>query len=191
MKACHSLWRSRPTTVFPRERMSLVSLLFSIATVAERHGAECWPRTRPLVNPAGEKRAREAVETAVPQLFDRWVTECVAVRLSLAAIAAAFPSAGASQDLLPDLRTLAGKYPGRTLPGDYVRLAGIITVGRCENVFAAVEALTTRDWTPTARSAPIMGRAIHLLDQMLGRIRATTKTQNPCQLPEPRQLPDP
>ncbi|MDH6544862.1 hypothetical protein [Streptomyces sp. SPB4] len=163
----------------PRERMSLVSLLFSIATVTERHEAECWPRTHPHADPAGEERSRASVQVALPQLLARWETECVTVRLALAAVAAAFPSAGASQDLLTGLRALAGQYPGWTLPGDYVRLAGTITVGNRENVLTAVEALTSQNWRPTARSAPLTGRALHLLDQMLGQLRATGKTQDP------------
>ncbi|MFD9081710.1 hypothetical protein [Streptomyces erythrochromogenes] len=163
----------------PRERMSLVSLLFSIATVTERHEAECWPQRHPHANPAGEERSRASVEAVLPQLLERWETECVTVRLALAAIAAAFPSAGASEDLLPRLRTMAGQYPGWTLPGDYVRLAGTIAVGRRENLLTAVESLTRQNWSPTARSAPLTGRALHLLDQMLSQLRATAKTQDP------------
>ncbi|THA80272.1 hypothetical protein [Streptomyces sp. A0592] len=163
----------------PRERMSLVSLLFSIATVTERHEAECWPQAHPHADPAGEERARVAVEAALPQLLNRWETECVTVCLALTALAAAFPSAGTSQDLLPSLRTLAGQYPGWTLPGDYVRLAGTITVGKRENLLTAVEALTSQNWIPTVRSARLTGRALHLLDQMLSQIRATAKTQDP------------
>ncbi|MFF4323234.1 hypothetical protein [Streptomyces sp. NPDC001568] len=98
--------------------------------------------------------------------------------MALAAIAAALPSADASQDLLPELRTPAGEFPGWTLPGDYVRLAGTITVGNRQSVLTAVEALARLNWRPTARSAPLVGRALHLLDQMLGRLRATTKTQD-------------
>ncbi|MFD7557419.1 hypothetical protein ACFV9E_23130 [Streptomyces sp. NPDC059835] len=163
----------------PHERMSLVSLLFSIATVTDRHEAECWPQRHPQANPAAEERSRVFVEAALPQLLARWETECVTVRLALAAIAAAFPAAGASQHLLPSLRTLAGQYPGWTLPGDYVRLAGTITVGKRENILAAVEALTSQKWSPTVRSATLTGRALHLLDQMLSQLRATAKTQAP------------
>ncbi len=163
----------------PLERMSLMSLLFSIATVSERHEAACWPQAHPQADPAGEERARASVEAVLPQLLARWETEGVTVRIALAAIAAAFPSADASQGLLPGLRGLAGRYPGRGLPGDYVRLAGTLAVGRRENVLAAVEALTSRNWSPTARSAPLTGRALHLLDQMLSRLRATAKAQDP------------
>ncbi|MFD7838296.1 hypothetical protein [Streptomyces sp. NPDC059761] len=162
----------------PHERTSLVSLLFSIATVTDRHEAECWPQTHPPANPAGEERSRASVEAALPQLLARWETECVTVRLALAAIAAAFPTAGASQDLLPGLRMLARQHPGWTLPGDYVRLAGTITVSKRENILTAVEALTSQNWSPTARSAPLTGRALHLLDQMLSQLRATAKTQD-------------
>ncbi|WP_405566700.1 hypothetical protein OG317_00370 [Streptomyces sp. NBC_01167] len=163
----------------PLERMSLVSLLFSIATVTDRHEAECWPQTHPHANPAGEERSRASVEAVLPQLLARWETEYVTVRLALAGIAAAFPSTGASQDLLPSLRTLAGQNPGWALPGDYVRLAGTITVGKRVNILTAVEALTSQHWSPTARSAPLTGRALHLLDQMLSQLRATAKTQDP------------
>ncbi len=128
---------------------------------------------------AGEQRSRASVEAVLPQLLARWETECVTVRIALAAIAAAFPSADASQDLLPGLRMLAGRYPGRTLPGDYVRLAGTIAVGKRGCVLTAVEALTGQNWSPTVRSAPLTGRALHLLDQMLSRLRASAKAEGP------------
>ncbi|GAA0272442.1 hypothetical protein GCM10010302_07550 [Streptomyces polychromogenes] len=157
----------------PRERMSLVSFLFSIATVTDRQEAACWPETPPHADPRAEARARAAVEAALPQLLARWETEHAGVRMALAALAAAFPSAVPSQDLLPGLRTLARTYPGWTLPGDYVRLAGTITVGDRTNVLTAVEALTSQYWSPTHRPAPLTGRALHLLDQMLRRLWAT------------------
>lgn len=50
----------------PLERMSLVSLLFSIATVTDRHEAECWPQTHPHANPAGEEHSRASVEASWP-----------------------------------------------------------------------------------------------------------------------------
>ncbi|MFG2668532.1 hypothetical protein ACGFY6_30385 [Streptomyces sp. NPDC048387] len=154
----------------PRERMSLVSLLFAIGTVTDRQEAGCWPETPPHAHPRGEERARAAVEAALPRLLARWETEHVGVRMALASLAAAFPSAGPSQELLPGLRTLAARYRGRTVPGDYVRLAGTITVGDRKNVLTAVEALTTRYWSPTHRPAPLTGRALHLLEQMLRRL---------------------
>ncbi|MFI8339204.1 hypothetical protein ACIF8W_03870 [Streptomyces sp. NPDC085639] len=74
----------------PLERMSLVSSLFSIATVSERHAAACRPQAHPRANPAGEERARASVDAVLPQLLARWETECVTVRIALAAMAVAF-----------------------------------------------------------------------------------------------------
>ncbi|MFD9160897.1 hypothetical protein ACFVZ8_02630 [Streptomyces sp. NPDC059558] len=71
--------------------------------MSERHEAACRPQAHPRANPAGEERARASVEAALPQLLARWETECATVRIVLAAIAAAFPSADASQGLLPGL----------------------------------------------------------------------------------------
>ncbi|MBT2540568.1 hypothetical protein J7E99_07610 [Streptomyces sp. ISL-44] len=48
----------------PLERMSLVSLLFSIATVTDRHEAQCWPQTHPHANPAGEEHSRASDEAS-------------------------------------------------------------------------------------------------------------------------------
>ncbi|MFJ1567488.1 hypothetical protein [Streptomyces erythrochromogenes] len=50
-------------------------------------------------------------------------------------------------------------------------------VGKRENVLGAVEALTSAYGSPTARSAPLTGRSLHLLDQMPSRIRASTRTR--------------
>ncbi|MFI8448751.1 hypothetical protein [Streptomyces erythrochromogenes] len=161
------------------QRMSLVSLLFSIATVADRHEAGCRPRPRSCPAPAAESRARASVQEVVPRLLERWEAESAGVRLALTAIAAAFPATEAARALLPGLRALALRYPGRTLPGDYVRLAGTMIVGERENVLGAVEALTSAHWSPTARSAPLTGRSLHLLDQMLNSIRASTRTRRP------------
>ncbi|MFJ8162144.1 hypothetical protein ACIRBY_14595 [Streptomyces sp. NPDC096136] len=158
----------------PYERMSLVGLLFRIATVAGRDEAECWPQPRSCGNPAAEARARAAVREAVPRLLARWEAEPVIVRMPLTAIAAAFPTTEAAQALLPELRTLAGRYRGRTLPGDYVRLAGTV-IGRRENLLTAVEVLTSQYWSPTVRSAPLPGRAMHLLRQMLDRLLSTAR----------------
>ncbi|MEW1639074.1 hypothetical protein AB0469_34085 [Streptomyces sp. NPDC093801] len=158
----------------PSMRMSLVHLLFRIATVTGHDEAESWPQPRSCGNPAAEARARAAVREAVPRLLARWEAEPVIVRMPLTALAAAFPTTEAAQALLPQLRTLAGRYRGRTLPGDYVRLAGTI-VGRRENLLTAVELLTSQDWSPTVRSAPLPGRAVHLLRQMLERLLATAR----------------
>ncbi|MFD5618669.1 hypothetical protein [Streptomyces yangpuensis] len=157
------------------ERMSMVSLLFAIATVADRHEADCRPRARSHAAPAAEARARASVQEVVPRLLERWDAECVGVRMALTAIAAAFPTTAAARALLPRLRASAARYPGWTLPGDFVRLAGVMTVGRREHVLAAVEALTRDYWNPTARAAPVTGRSLHLLDQMLSRIRADAR----------------
>ncbi|MFI1652919.1 hypothetical protein ACH4XT_39150 [Streptomyces avidinii] len=56
------------------ERMSLVSSLFSVVTVTDRHEAECWPQVHPHANPAGEERSRASDEAALPQLLERWET---------------------------------------------------------------------------------------------------------------------
>lgn len=68
---------------------------------------------------------------------------------------------------MPRLRTLAGQYPGWTLSGDYVRLAGTMTVGKRENVLTAVEALTSQNWSPTIAGSGSSYTPPELLDKRL------------------------
>ncbi|MGW8767761.1 helix-turn-helix domain-containing protein [Streptomyces sp. NPDC055815] len=75
-----------------QHRFQAVGLLFSAATVAERHLTETWPATSEHADPDSEARARSAVQARVPDLLARWSAECPAVRLALAGLAVVFPT---------------------------------------------------------------------------------------------------
>jgi hypothetical protein len=165
----------------PRDRMQLVRLLFRIATVSERHTADCWPGTHPNADAAGEARARAAVEEHAPTLLARWDTECLAVRLALAAVATVFPAPRTAAALIPRLRRLAERNPTDTPTGDYVRFAVVLATSDEPQILAAVESFTdyTSYWQSTARPVPTRARAFHLLDQMLSRVRLVMHAGKP------------
>ncbi|MGW7312288.1 hypothetical protein [Streptomyces sp. NPDC054865] len=71
----------------PQQRFEAIGLLFSAATVTDRHLANCWPDSPRHADPESENRAREAVRSCTPHLLGRWAAECPAVRLALAGLA--------------------------------------------------------------------------------------------------------
>ncbi|MFB7956274.1 hypothetical protein [Streptomyces sp. NPDC056045] len=153
-----------------RQRFQAVDLLFSAATVAERHLAETWPATPQHADPDSEARARSAVQAHVPHLLGRWPAECPAVRLALAGLAVVFPTGRTLPALTPRLRTFTHQHPQGTDIGDYVRFVLVLAAQDGDRILAATENLTDAHWTGTARGVPIRARALHVLGQMLTKV---------------------
>ncbi|MFI1439065.1 hypothetical protein [Streptomyces fructofermentans] len=151
----------------PRQRFQVVGLLFAVATVTERHRAQCWPDTPPHADPDSEYRAGEAVRCRTADLLARWADECPAVRLALAALAVVHPTARTLPALTPRLQGFADHHPLGTDIGDYVRF--VLVLAACDNTgtLDAVESFTQARWRGTARGAPVRARALHLLGRML------------------------
>ncbi|MFF8599951.1 hypothetical protein ACF06M_25950 [Streptomyces sp. NPDC015238] len=154
-----------------RQRFEAVDLLFSAATVAERHLAEAWPTTPPHADADSEARARRAVRAHLPRLLGRWSAECPAVRLALAGPAVVFPTERTLPALKPRLRTFEQEHPQGTDIGDYVRLLLVLAGQDEDRILAATETFTDAAWGGTARGAPTRARALHLLRQMLTSVR--------------------
>ncbi|MFF7214774.1 hypothetical protein ACFZAU_30240 [Streptomyces sp. NPDC008238] len=153
-----------------RERVGLVNVLFSAATVAERHQASCWPDTPPHADPESEARARAVVGSRAPELLARWQAECPAVRLALAALAVVFPTARTLPALTARLRPFLARHPPGTDVGDYVRFVLVLAARNADETLVAVEGYTDIYWYGTFRQAPTRARAFHLLEQMLSRV---------------------
>lgn len=154
-----------------RHRFDAMDLLFDIATVSDRHQAECWPQEPPHADPVSEDAARTAVHEHVSELLARWNHECPAVRLVLAGLAVVFPTERTLAALTPRLQSFADQYPAASDIGDYVRFVLVQAANDADATLAAVEDLTDAYWRGTARSAPPRGRALHLLQQMLAKVR--------------------
>lgn len=153
-----------------RHRFDAVDLLFDIATVSERHLAQCWPDLPPHADAASEEAARTAVHAWVPELLGRWGGECPAVRLALAGLAVVFPTERTLAALTPRLQGLIDRQAAGTDVGDYARFVLVLAAGNDEATLTAVESLTDTYWKGTARAAPLRGRALHLLRQMLAKV---------------------
>ena len=93
-----------------RHRFDAIDLLFDIATVSDRHQAECWPQQPPHADPVSEEAARSAVHKHVSELLARWGGECPAVRLALAGLAVVFPNDRTLAALTPRLRGFADQH---------------------------------------------------------------------------------
>jgi hypothetical protein len=159
-----------------RQRFDLVDLLFSAATAAERHQAASWPQTPRHADPDAESRSRAAVQAHVPELLARWSHECAAVRLALAALAVAFPTERTLPALTSRLRGFAGSFTDGTDIGDYIRFTLVLASQDPDRILHAVETLTDAYWKGTTRTAPLQGRAFHLLAQMLSRVDDNLRT---------------
>ncbi|MGW1120741.1 hypothetical protein ACWD5B_27130 [Streptomyces tanashiensis] len=155
-----------------RQRFQAVDLLFSAATVAERHLAETWPTTPQHTDPDSEAQARSAVQAHVPDLLARWSAECPAVRLALAGLAVVSPTDRTLPALTTRLRTFAPRHPQGTDIGDYVRFVLVLAAQDDSQTLAVTEKLTDAYWTGTARGVPTRARALHLLWQMLSKVGA-------------------
>lgn len=156
-----------------RHRFDAVDLLFDIATVSDRHQAECWPQQPPHADPVSEEAARSAVHKHVSELLARWGGECPAVRLVFAGLAVVFPNDRTLAALTPRLRDFADQHAAGTDIGDYVRFVLVLAADDSDATLAAVEELTDAYWRGTARTAPLRGRALHLLRQMLAKVRTS------------------
>ncbi|MFE4832320.1 hypothetical protein [Streptomyces sp. NPDC056672] len=154
----------------PQHRFETVRLLFSIATVTDRHLAERWPDLPPHADPSSEARARQAVRSSTPDLLGRWAVECGAVRLALAGLAVVFPTARTLPALTPRLRVFTDQHSRGTDIGDYVRFVLLLAARDDNRTLDAVETFTDAYWRGTARGAPTRARALHLLGQMLTRV---------------------
>ncbi|MGW5233018.1 hypothetical protein ACWEQU_12100 [Streptomyces nodosus] len=154
----------------PQQRFEAIDLLFSTATAAERHLADCWPNSPRHADPESEDRAREAVRSCTPDLLARWAAECPAVRLALAGLAVVFPTARTLPALTPRLRGFVEQHPQGTDIGDYVRFILVLAAENDDQTLATVESLTDAYWKGTSRGAPTPARAVHLLGQMLNRV---------------------
>ncbi|MFI0410866.1 hypothetical protein [Actinomadura sp. 3N508] len=161
-------WLAVDDRVPAPHRMNLVRLLFAIATVHERHAAECWPDERADADRVSEARARAAVEAVAGHALARWDGECTAVRLALAPLAAVFP-AQAGTEMLTRVRGLADLMRGTTA-GDLLEFAAEMVGGNEVAVLAAVEHHTGWDTDNAFRGSvnelPVTVCALHLLDQM-------------------------
>ncbi|GAA2047764.1 hypothetical protein GCM10009839_61290 [Catenulispora yoronensis] len=155
----------------PQHRFDAVKLLFSIATVSGRHEAQNWPDTPPHADPRSEEAARAAVQQYVPELLARWSSECPAVQLALAALAVVSPTARTSPALAARLQGFVDRHPAATGIGDFTRFVlDLATDDEC-TIGKSVETLTNAYWRGTPRSAPLRGRAFHLLEQVLVKVR--------------------
>ncbi|WP_046777044.1 hypothetical protein [Streptomyces yangpuensis] len=155
-----------------RHRFQAVGLLFSAATVAERHLAEAWPATPHHADPDSEARACDAVLSHIPDLLDRWPAECPAVRLALAGLAVVFPTDRTLPALTARLHTILNEHLQGTDIGDYVRFVLVLAACDDSQALAVTEKLTDAYWTGTARGVPTRARALHLLGQMLTKVGA-------------------
>ncbi|MFC9473095.1 hypothetical protein ACFTS5_13015 [Nocardia sp. NPDC056952] len=154
----------------PQQRFRAISLLFSIATVADRRLGDCWPDTPRYADPGNEDRAREAVRSCTPDLLARWAPECPAVRLALAGLAVVFPTVSTLPALTPRLQGFVEQHPLGTDIGDYVRFILVFAAGNDDQTLATVESFTTAYWKSTSPGAPTPARTLHLLGQMLNRV---------------------
>ncbi|WUH98008.1 hypothetical protein OHR68_31565 [Spirillospora sp. NBC_00431] len=161
-------WLAVDDRVPAPHRMSLVRFLSSIATVHERHAAECWPDEHPNANLVSEARARAAVEAVTEHVLARWDEECTAVRLALAQLAAVF-SGQVGTAVLARVRGLADLMRG-TAAGELLEFAAEVIDGDGAAVLVAIEHHTSwdtdNDFRGSARELPVNVRALHLLDQM-------------------------
>ncbi|NUP49763.1 MAG: hypothetical protein HOW97_21000 [Catenulispora sp.] len=82
-----------------------------------------------------------------------------------------FPTERTLAALTPRLQSFADQYPAASDIGDYVRFVLVLAANDADATLAAVEDLTDAYWRGTARSAPPRGRALHLLQQMLAKVR--------------------
>jgi hypothetical protein len=161
-------WLAADDRVPAPHRMGLVDFLFAIATVGERHAADCWPDEHPNADPVSQARARAAVQAVTGDVLARWDEECTAVRLALAQLAAVFP-AQVAPAVLAGVRGLAEQLRATTA-GDLLGFAAELIAGDQAAVLAAVERHTgwdsDSDFRGSARDLPVNVRALHLLDQM-------------------------
>ncbi|MGW2838180.1 hypothetical protein ACWCWD_10340 [Streptomyces sp. NPDC001493] len=156
----------------PRIRFQTVKLLFDIATVTDRHLAQCWPGTPPHSDPDSEGGAREAVRSCTPDLLARWAAECPAVRLALAGIAVVFPTVRTLPALTSRLQDFVEQHPPGTDIGDYVRFVLVLAARDDRRTLTAIETSTDTYWEGTAHGAPARARALHLLGRMLTTVGA-------------------
>ncbi|MFE7216708.1 hypothetical protein ACFU93_44230 [Streptomyces sp. NPDC057611] len=160
-----------------RRRFGAVKLLFSAATVAERHLAECWPGSAPHLDADSEARTRAAVASHTPDLLARWGAECPAARLALAGLAVVFPTDRTPAALAPRLREFTHRHPPGTDIGDYTRFVLVLAAQDDDRTLAAVESYTDTHWRGTPRGAPTRARALHLLGQMLDKVETDLARQ--------------
>ncbi|MFB7359412.1 hypothetical protein [Streptomyces gardneri] len=155
-----------------RHRFQAVDMLFSAATVTERHLAETWPATPQHADPDSEARAYNAVQLHTPDLLARWPAECPAVRLALAGLAVVFPTDRTLPALTARLHNFMNQHPQGTDIGDYLRFVLVLAAQDDGQTLAVTEKLTDAYWTGTARGVPTRARALHLLGQMLDKVGA-------------------
>ncbi|MBD0669873.1 hypothetical protein [Streptomyces sp. CBMA156] len=155
-----------------RHRFEMVHLLFSAATVGERHLAASRPPGPRHADADSEARARIAVRSCTPGLLARWPAECPAVRLALAALAVVFPTERTLPALGARLHGFTSRHPLGTDLGDYVRFVLVLAARDEDRILTATERFTDAYWTGTARGVPTRARALHLLGQMLTRVGA-------------------
>lgn len=160
-----------------RHRFQAVRLLFSAATVAERHLVESRPARPRHADPDSEARCRIAVQSWTADLLARWSVECPAVRLALAGLAVVCPTDRTQAALTARLRGFGDQHPQGTDIGDYVRFVLVLAAQDNDQILAATEKFTAAYWAGTARGAPTRARALHLLGQMLTKVE-TRLTQS-------------
>ncbi|MFJ3219535.1 hypothetical protein ACIPLC_26880 [Kitasatospora sp. NPDC086801] len=102
----------------------------------------------------------------------RWSAECPAVRLALAGLAVVFPTDRTLPAPTPRLQGFTDQHPQGTDISDYVRFVLVLAVQDDDRILTVTEKLTDAYRTGTAREVPTQARALHLLGQMLAKVRA-------------------
>ncbi|MBR7828158.1 hypothetical protein KDK95_17710 [Actinospica sp. MGRD01-02] len=118
----------------------------------------------------GLRLTHAAVQAEAASLFARWDREPGAIRMTLAALAATYPSQAAASGLLPELAEFAQRWAG-TYRGAALRLASAAAQADDQDTLAQVAAIESWHWKgPLAGGSPLAparSRALYLLDEML------------------------
>ena len=124
-------------------------------------------------------RAGAAVEEHLAEVLARWDAECLGVRLALAALRAVFRDSPVAATLRQRIEALTGEHREQPSVADFLRFVGLIASGADRQVLSAVESLTASYWRASHREVPLQARAVHLLDQMLTKVRAALLARRP------------
>lgn len=123
-----------------------------------------------LEPPEGPRLTHAAVEAEAGSLFARWDREPGPIRMSLAGLAATYPSQAAACDLLPGLAEFTRRWQG-TGRGAALALALAAARGDDEATIGQITAIQAWHWQgPLAGASPLASarsRALYLLEELL------------------------